>query len=283
MAARNCYAESLRDCDGDIEREHYFSRSALDALGPGKLLLLEGFPWMTDGETIPLSLEKLKKPMLCARHNRELGEHVDKVGGEFMRALGCAIDGLGGQHELDGPLLERWLLKCTVGAVAAGISQSSDGTVLTMERIPSAWVSFLFGRREPLTSGYGLWLHSSLRFFSTRPGITFAAIVPPTGVIRGSQVVLRGLEFFFVDGATRPELQRTPDDVLHNAMYRPRLLRFLSRATVTDIVLEWPDSGGGEVRIRTPSLANRGLRARSSGRSLHRAGTGRPPTRGSRA
>jgi hypothetical protein len=123
-----CHAQELKGCSRKISKEHYISRDVLSAIGGP--LEVSGFPWLA-GETAGLSVDALTSKILCERHNNALGP-LDKEAGKFFRAVreidaelaDDAPPAPSHKYVINGPDIQRWLLKCLFGLVHARGSTS---------------------------------------------------------------------------------------------------------------------------------------------------------------
>lgn len=152
-----CYAGELGNCSAQISREHYFSRALLEAAGGRPEAA--GFPFQEPGVIQGFGLEALTAKILCEAHNSELSS-LDAEVTQFFRALRESDRDLrdGGsptesELEVDGSLLERWMLKMMAGLVAAKLVSS------TSLRPDAPWLAILFGR-EDWPEGWGLYMRT---------------------------------------------------------------------------------------------------------------------------
>lgn len=140
-----CWAAVLGDCVDVQSREHYLSRSII---GSGDVVV-SGFPFLR-GETRTIPGERLVAKMLCKRHNGLLSP-LDAAAGHFwqvlgafrhralMRARGAWKPGGPDMYEVDGALVERWMLK-TVINLMFGRGSDNDGW-----RPADLWVQCAYG------------------------------------------------------------------------------------------------------------------------------------------
>jgi hypothetical protein len=104
-------------------REHYLSRAII---GSGEVVV-SCFPFLK-GETRTIPGERLVAKMLCKRHNEALSP-LDSAAGHFfqvlsafkyrgaMRAQGATKPGGIDMYEVDGALVERWMLKTIINVM----------------------------------------------------------------------------------------------------------------------------------------------------------------------
>jgi hypothetical protein len=116
----NCWAACLGGCSDKASREHLVSES----LFPEGEILVQGFPWCKD-EPKRIGIAGLTAKILCTRHNNDLSP-VDEAGANAFNTL-REVGRLGefrlkykprqwriAKFRIDGPLLERWLLKTLI-------------------------------------------------------------------------------------------------------------------------------------------------------------------------
>lgn len=145
-----CYASPLNDCDGGpLTREHFISEMLLEQFG--KRFVITGPGWATEPKWV--SPGSLAPRVLCERHNGALSP-LDTAMGALYRVIRRALDGgVGGRHECDGELLERWAIKVMLGAVASGNMLGDTGKAMP---IPMQHLRVLFGH-EPVSDGSGFF------------------------------------------------------------------------------------------------------------------------------
>jgi hypothetical protein len=115
-----CWASCLGDCAEGMSREHFIS----ECLFPNKNIMVQGFDWCKD-QAKPLRIERLKKKILCRRHNRMLSD-VDSAAKLSMQTMTDAFELFFTRNALrqrrwaikyfdvDMLLLERWFVKTLI-------------------------------------------------------------------------------------------------------------------------------------------------------------------------
>lgn len=114
----SCWAETLRDCNGGISREHVVSKS----LFKSSTVSVDGFPWCK-GHTRTVGIESLTAKILCQKHNNDLSP-LDKEASALFDAIRewCARENIRSNMSplsriaraptvVNARLLERWFLK----------------------------------------------------------------------------------------------------------------------------------------------------------------------------
>ncbi|RYU62453.1 hypothetical protein EWI61_02910 [Methylolobus aquaticus] len=112
--------------------------------------MTENLPFSSRGLKA-FSPQALASKVLCRKHNTELSP-VDVAGdaleARLQQAISRAQSGAaqGRMDHLDGRLIQRWILKCLCGQIAARyVCPLADGPVDNLE-IPDAWVFAAFAR-----------------------------------------------------------------------------------------------------------------------------------------
>ena len=151
----NCYAKDLSDCSTDISGEHYISRALLVEMG-GKPQIA-GFSFQSQNTLRCVGVEALTSRILCKRHNSCLSP-LDSEAQRCLRALRAFDADLqdGGtptsdEATINGPDLERWMLKVLIGMNHAKLLDS------TGVRRSASMIRILFGR-EQWPTGWGLYV-----------------------------------------------------------------------------------------------------------------------------
>lgn len=115
-----CWASCLGDCGEGMSHEHLIS----ECLFPGGDIMVRGFSWCKDAAR-PLRIERLKKRILCRRHNGSLSR-VDSASKKSVLTMMEASDLFMTRNALrqrrwtvkhfdvDMLLLERWCLKTLI-------------------------------------------------------------------------------------------------------------------------------------------------------------------------
>ena len=113
--ASRCWASSLGDCD-NMSGEHVISNSIFKA-GCSCPVVIEGVKRIRDGAP---TKGAEKSNILCRRHNSLLSP-LDETIGRIAKFQADANDkNFNGSIDVEGELLERWLLKTVINTAAAG-------------------------------------------------------------------------------------------------------------------------------------------------------------------
>ena len=107
-----CYASVLGGCDS-ISREHVVTRSLF---GDG--------PVLTSGLRVPpdkpIGIDSLVANILCEKHNSALSPLDSEIKALGDACLAFLKQPQSLQVKVNGPLIERWLLKLAIGSIASG-------------------------------------------------------------------------------------------------------------------------------------------------------------------
>ena len=135
-----CWAACLGNCSDKVSREHLVSRG----LFIGDIIRVEGFSWCKTGPK-EVGLSSLTAKILCKKHNSDLSE-VDAGGAnafDIFRQLRLVANQRQGlppnswqvpEYRIDGPLLERWLLKTLINISYNGDHPIVFGTPFVVAR-----------------------------------------------------------------------------------------------------------------------------------------------------
>jgi hypothetical protein len=105
-----CFLKGFGKCSAGLSREHYISRTVLEALGPQGGVNVGGLPWQPPNTVHGVGIQSLVAKILCSNHNSGLSEH-DEIAGVAFRMLD-AVDkdpaSLVPLTTVGGPHFERW-------------------------------------------------------------------------------------------------------------------------------------------------------------------------------
>ena len=185
---RECYAKLLGGCSGPLTREHVFTSGVMGGVG---MVAFRGMSKIPDDK--PVGLAGAAPRILCSTHNGNLSV-LDSEAIKLSTALGDFHAASSGRFEvtIDGLLLERWLLKVTLGFLASG--ETSLG-----KRYPASRtiVAALFGKAaivQPLGL-YGMVGVDRHAQHTTEVLFRELTVLDPSGAMRlvGSFVAVHGL------------------------------------------------------------------------------------------
>lgn len=117
----SCWARCLGGCSGKISGEHVVSKALF---ANEKSITISGVPW-AEGEK-KVGLNSAVANILCKKHNSQLNE-LDTTAGRVMDSVqACLSRGESSNIQIDGRLLERWLLKTMINLGQAGWSHETN-------------------------------------------------------------------------------------------------------------------------------------------------------------
>jgi hypothetical protein len=216
----SCWAQALGDCSGGQSREHYLSRSVI---GTGEIVV-SGFPFLR-GQTRTIPGERLVAKILCKDHNRQLSP-VDRAAGHLfqvlkafkergrMRARGFRKPGGIDMYEVDGTLIERWMLKTLINFVL-----DRDFAPEQHWRPPELWVRCAFGLTAfPDRCGLYLLADNKWRKPSREPAIWLQPLLsgPNNDVLDGGQMMMADVQF---------AIAMSPLGRVHQPLFRVRAIK----------------------------------------------------------
>ncbi len=242
----HCYAETLGDCEGKLELEHFVSNSIQQLIGP---VTIAGFGWQKGAP-------RYMAPGTYARSRRICEAHHDRLDGLDGHALAYFRNLMvlgGGMHvgenrpgrredltlSIDGRGLERWFLKTVCGAIAS----NSLGRPAA---IPARWVEILFGG-ESWPDEFALYVETGFRQIRVEDGrLALEFAWTEDGQLNGLMIPAFGvLSVFSI---------QVPDNVPPNWIRRPRILgtRGLRRPDGSDPLIGLPSGEDVEFELRWP-------------------------------
>jgi hypothetical protein len=229
-----CYARGLNDCSKKISREHYISRNVLELLGGSAET--SGFQWL-NGNEVSLPADALASKILCERHNSALSPLDAATGHLFgtLRNIDAALaddapPSTTETYVVNGPDIQRWLLKCLIGLTSSGSVQPPA------LREHDYCVRILFGEAT-WKPGWGLYL-SPGPISQAYNGLSVAILNGQDGTTWGARFNIAGLRFVL-------SLGRAAGDTVY---FRPAGAEFnhLARPAIKTVAFAWtrpPQSG----------------------------------------
>lgn len=241
---RACWASEIGLCAGGLSREHLISKAVLKQ----DRLLIQGYDWCLD-EPKEVSLSSLVRKHLC-RYQNSLLSVIDEAGVRVVEAFE-SDDSNTNDIILDGPLFERWLLKCAINSAYGGKDCLGVGmTDAVPGKIPRYLLDVVFGSQSFVLSMGAYFLYPAGEF-RYRAGEIATTAISKNGEIGGVYFHLRGFDIFLSlfpghAPSTLGELGITclPDHVLTARLeYRSRALTtHLVGASERTIQFFWPDA-----------------------------------------
>lgn len=253
--SKECYARLLGGCS-QLSLEHVFTSGVMGGSG---MISFRGHSKIRDDT--PIGIASAATKVLCGNHNGLLSP-LDSEAIKLSDALGRFHAASSGRFtvQVDGRLLERWLMKVTLGYLASGETPLG-------RRYPStqALVAALFGRAE-IPPPLGLYAMVGVdRHAEHTTEVLFRelTVVDPAGLTRvvGSFVTLHGVPFLLSLGGPFPiaDYLLRPDGTSYldpydctnaRAAYRPPSVRLGdAQEKQIEITFDWgmtaPDHSSG--------------------------------------
>lgn len=234
-----CWARGIGGCGGGLSGEHVIS----DGLFTGSVVGIAGGPW-TEGEVRPFGKNKLKRRILCVRHNSALSP-VDREGIRTFRGIRDLDEALaanrrrpGGvhlRHEVVGSLLERWFLKTAINSfVVGGGTKTWEGGSVPSD--PPLWlVQAAFGHGAlPPPLGLYNWSGESVGGkVSLVQEVGFVPLYFEGAILIGARFTFHGLSFLiWFSKAELPWVEL-------RAFHRHVGGRFQDAQSRADLVVRW--------------------------------------------
>lgn len=227
-----CYLNHFGDCAHSLSNEHYISAAALKVMGT--VLRVTGFPWITDGESKNISVNRLSSGVLCTRHNNAFS-HLDTQGGRFVRWVREFCDS-SASPALDMVLfngldIERWCLKTFLGLVSSASLQIVPGQIIRNINNISRCVDLLIGHVTD-EKGRGLWIRTDAdRIVKADLSLSVSPISKlGTNQLYGLTFNILGFDFLYSTAPINVE----------NSVFRPSQIKFRSPTRLYTIKISWP-------------------------------------------
>lgn len=221
----DCFLKGHGSCSAKISKEHYISRTLLEALSNNGGIPIGGLPWQPDQTLQKIGIESLVSKILCQTHNSSLSP-LDAVGGKLFQVIDSADKSpttLPTVTQLDGLLIERWFVKVLCGLAAA--AGWNNGIV------PEQWKLLLLGEEWPEHCGLYVPIPSEQQVFAKDLFIT-------TMVDQKTKQVLAAI--FRIAGVSFHILLGRPENPSIWGTHRPRDIIFQNEVGEKCIEFVWP-------------------------------------------
>jgi hypothetical protein len=230
---------------------------------------VNGFPWLSEGETKALPISSLVGNILCERHNSAMSP-LDIAAGKFFGAIKSIYDDLGDNKTLSGKRqwwllsgeeIELWLLKTTFGLYYSGNVAKDRKKLCDVQRINPILLKALQGSPVLPPSGMYIMRRQDTSFVRNTLDVTSLSSD------RNEEMV--GLRFRFLGVSLLMLID--PATIYHDAFLvgltnRPHYISFRNRRRTHTIALTWARNsvrnavmlhGVGLVRGRNPRPTRR--------------------------
>jgi hypothetical protein len=239
-----CFLASTNGCCKTISGEHYISESLLNELETANTTIdVAGLPWIESGMVTSVGKKSLVSNILCKTHNEALSP-IDSAIVPLVTALqqsdillrsgsGQSLD-----FQVDGTLIERWILKVLIG-LAASKQIRSENHSLTFRK---ECISLLCSPFKQWPKGWGLYfqrptntVHHS-RSFEFVPRFNQETFEVYDCVLR-----FNGFPFLLACGQ--------PDQPSEYGVYRPKSLCLSNKQVKSTIRFNWHTSTNSGMQL----------------------------------
>jgi hypothetical protein len=235
----DCWANYRADCDRGMSSEHLISK----ALFPDKIVYASGFEWCKDVEKC-IGINALQRKFLCAKHNNDLSP-ADAAATVAINAFAAGIS----ETTLNGPLLERWLVKTAINLSVGSNLHIGCGMSNTKPGWPSPYLLAVAFGDEILCAKMGVYFLFPTASYLHRANEIFVVPIHRDELIGGFVFGLRG-QFIFLSlypGHTPPPIHILAPGLLPEPIctalliYRPSTISVQIESNVkNDIHIQWP-------------------------------------------
>jgi len=236
-----CYLAYTKGCSQQISGEHYISRALLDQIEKqNKTIDITGLSWLPKEQLTSIGKAGLVSNILCADHNSALSP-LDGTVTMFVKAIEAIDKDFqtelpgGPATQVDGELLERWILKMTIAMVVSRqILQPSGAPFIVKEKA----YTLLCEPEARWPRGWGLYF--SLPIGPVHHSSSFEAIPkhdPSTGALLEMGLKFNGLAMTFLMGR--------PGNAAAFGTHRPSVLQFAKGAAKSEIRFSWGHKAAG--------------------------------------
>ncbi|HEX5284126.1 MAG TPA: hypothetical protein VFW30_08400 [Bryocella sp.] len=172
---------------------------------PDQYVRVKGFPWCRDAAK-EVRIETLTQPILCEKHNNQLGNEVDWAAKHSLEAISQAVELMNRRQlvrsrhwnikhfETDMLLLERWCIKALINMNHQGRMKYVDDS--EPENPPHELVELVFGRRR-ITDHKGLYIIANVGVTHTvTEGQLQTTVMSKDERLVGAHFMLWGIPFY---------------------------------------------------------------------------------------
>jgi hypothetical protein len=226
-----CFANIDFNCSRDITKEHVVSRTILESFELNNKIAVAGFPWQSEAKSFKfIGVSSLVSKILCRYHNNLFSKY-DSEAGRFFDCIrrydaGFSIEECENENlELDGRLIEYWMLKTVCGFIAS--KQTSEALELK-----PLFIDILLGN-QPMPEYWGLYYdfkeqtvvhkYNSFSFMPLSSG----------NELKGAELLLHNFKFYLLLGKA--------DHEGAFGMYHPFKFFFKGEKCVKSIQFKWQE------------------------------------------
>lgn len=229
-----CYAKKTNDCSTTISGEHYISESVLELFKTKETVKITGVKWIPQETFKIVGINSLTANILCTKHNSDLSQcdsaalslfkSIKDFDADFNSATPKA------DHvQIDGELLEQWMLKTVVGLIAS--KQTVSNGVVDSVILKDIYIDILFNG-APWPEQWGLYFKpptDKIHKFDSA-GVTFAI---GNNEVKAAIFTVQNFTFYLLLGV--------PDVPGSFGIHRINNFYFRQGTIVKQLELKWSD------------------------------------------
>lgn len=222
-----------------MSKEHLISKS----LFPEKNIYVAGFEWCKFSEK-RIGINALQRKYLCAKHNNDLSP-TDETAKNSITAFATGNS----ESPLNGPLLERWLVKTAVNLSIGGNDHIGCGMAESKPSWPNPYLLAVAFGNEVLSAKMGAYFLVPDRQYVYRANEILVSPISRDGCIGGFLFGLKG-QFIFLNlypGHAPPSIHAIAPKLLPEEIgtaqlvYRPESLKVhIEGCAEGEIQIQWP-------------------------------------------
>lgn len=233
-----CYANSDNDCSSKISKEHFISASLQRQIALNNTVKIAGLRWQKKEKFDVLPITGLASNILCEKHNHSLSP-LDSEMDRFTQTIRdfdlsthpSSTKLASEKREFSGNAIERWMIKCLVGASTSGNLNHSS--------FKPECLDLLFNRIE-FPQGWGLYFTgiTGKPIYHSGSFLIETQVNPESKQVLVVNFVLRGIPLALAMGR--------PDNPSLFGIWRPNRLIFNTKKTQKVLELIWSGESSGQ-------------------------------------
>lgn len=234
-----CWANYRADCNRGMSKEHLISK----ALFPDQTINVSGFDWC-NGTEKRVGINALQRKILCSKHNNDLSP-TDEAAKHAIESFSIGNS----EIPLNGPLLERWLVKTAVNLSIEGNHHIGCGMTESKPGWPSPYLLAVAFGDEVLCAKMGAYFLFPETQYVHRAGEILIVPISRDEFIGGYLFGLRGFFIFLslYPGHTPPPIHTLAPGLLPEPIgsaplyYRPTSLKVKIAGSNEGLIqIQWP-------------------------------------------
>jgi len=233
-----CYARGYNNCSSKISREHFISSALQQQIALNNTVKIAGLSWQEKEKLSVIPISGLASNILCEEHNHALSSLDAQMNGftqtikDFDDSIHPSSTDLANEARVfSGDKIERWMIKCLVGASDSGNFRNTS--------LKSECFDLLFERME-FPEGWGLYFtgKAGKNIYHSDSFLIETFIHPESKQILAANFILRGIPLTLAMGR--------PDNPKLYGIWRPDQLIFKSEKAQKIIDLNWHSDSSGQ-------------------------------------